>query len=286
MTRGIVFVAGLALAASASADVAFLEGPLNPGSLGGTVSFNAVAGDHLTVSTWDFAPFNDAGGNQSGAGLDTLVRLSRPDATTAEDDDDDNTGLLSAISRRADAAGAWSATVTGFGDGDFNGSGHTESGAFRLVATSGPTATELAAANDTFATSQPLSFNGFVARTDGALVAGDVDYYSFTARAGDIVTVESASLIGGFDTLLALFSDTATLVFFDDDDSVGVQSALYFLAPYSGTYTIAVSGFGDSDFNGSGHTEEGNYALVVSVPAPGAAAMLGLAGLIGLRRRR
>jgi hypothetical protein len=119
----------------------------------------------------------------------------------------------------------------------------------------------------------------------GELSAEDVDYYSIPVAAGAFVTGSTFDLtpVGGpaLDTLLGVFHPSGALMGFNDDDGPGLLSAFAFVAPVSGVYTFAITGFGDADFNGSGHTELGPYRLVVSVPEPaGAVLLIGLAGVL------
>lgn len=99
----------------------------------------------------------------------------------------------------------------------------------------------------------------------GALAPGDVDYFSFAVQAGEFISVEVASGESGefHDSLVRL--EGAGFSVSDDDDGAGFLSALGYRAPASETLTVAVSGFGDSDFDGIGNDEAFAYRLVLSV---------------------
>ena len=100
------------------------------------------------------------------------------------------------------------------------------------------------------------------------LPSGDVDFYGILLSAGEVLTIDidAQELGSNLDSLLGIFDiDGTTLLFSSDDDSAPgetsfLDSYLEFTAPASGTYFVAVSSFGDSEFTGDGFGV-GEYAI-------------------------
>lgn len=150
--------------------------------------------------------------------------------------------------------------------------------------------------NDTFGTAQFLGGSELFAENGGFSVlaflgADDVDFYTIDLVANELYTVSVFDFTPGDpfdnDSILGIFNPDGTLFLFDDDGGPGFLSAIAFTVPKAGRYAFTVSGFGDNDFIGE-HGEEFDYLLVVgsTVPAPGALALLAIAGLSAARRRR
>ncbi len=105
------------------------------------------------------------------------------------------------------------------------------------------------------------------------LTRNDVDFLGLGPLiAGDVITAVTTPLEDGFfrvpDTILGVFNAAGVRLAFNDDAGPGFGSAIRFLVPSAGDYFLAVSGFGDSGFQGL-HDEEGRYAFTVSlVPIP------------------
>jgi hypothetical protein len=97
-------------------------------------------------------------------------------------------------------------------------------------------------------------------------VGGDVDYYRFRARAGDILALEVVR--GGFDSVLGVFdADTGTLLAVDDDGGfggVGGLSRLLLQANVDLNLAVAVSAYPDLTFAGTSGDTGGRYVLVVN----------------------
>jgi hypothetical protein len=141
------------------------------------------------------------------------------------------------------------------------------------------------------------------------------DFWTFSANAGDAINIEVDRLLGGLDPVssvvfgnaggLAFGSLTGTSIFDwsgpglsaniaqgDDDDPPALPGPFGdpnygFVAASTGVYTVAVGSFLSTlPFPPTGYP----YSIVVTgstVPAPGALALLGVAGLVvGGRRRR
>lgn len=144
--------------------------------------------------------------------------------------------------------------------------------------------------NDTFGTAQVLPGNFFdpygAGAVEGSLTAANVDFYAVNLPANTLVTFDVRDATGQLDTYIGAFRPDGTLHDFDDDDGPGLNSALVFnTGANAGAWRLAVTGFGDPDFNGSGHSQNGAYRLVASIPEPASLGLL-LAGACMLIRRR
>ncbi|MFN9717702.1 MAG: Ig-like domain-containing protein, partial [Planctomycetota bacterium] len=151
---------------------------------------------------------------------------------------------------------------------------------------------DIHAADNTLGTARALSLqNGVRLSTggyigDGTSAANDVDLFSLTMTAGQVVTidVDAASIDGGgsygrLNSLLRLFSSSGTQVAINDNgtdpdtNASSNDSCLTYTATTSGTYYIGVSSVGNADYNptsGSGIANEtiGSYQLKVLRETP------------------
>ena len=93
-------------------------------------------------------------------------------------------------------------------------------------------------------------------------LGGDVDYFRFRARAGDILAIETVPG-NQVDTLIGLFDAAGNLLIADDDGGVGVLSRLLVRIPADGVYAVGVTTYPDFEFTGAGG-DYGRYVLNIS----------------------
>jgi hypothetical protein len=224
---------------------------INPGGDIDFYTFSAPAGSRVWIET-------DTGGTQNAGATsrDTVVDLLEADGTTViENDDDDGTGnggdgtietaLASIIAGRTlTAGGTYFIRVQAFSaTGIVN--------PYRLfVSLTNVAATAEVEANDTAATANVA--NSPALRSGSIGVAGDVDYYSISANAGDTIffPVDADPERDGTGTdLLVEFRDPADALLLSVDSSItgdltnpAAEGANYTVST-SGTYFVKVRHF-------------------------------------------
>lgn len=134
----------------------------------------------------------------------------------------------------------------------------------------------------------------------GALATGELEFFTFFATAGDMLTIRTNAVSGGFDTGLSLLFDSTgpilesdaisslSLLAEDDDGAGGFLSLINFTATQTGSFAFALGGFNESSGNFS-VSLAGNTGVAGAVPEPGTWAMMliGFGGMgVALRRRR
>lgn len=161
-----------------------------------------------------------------------------------------------------------------------------------ILAATGMTSVALAATelepNDTLATAQVLSgsdshsISAMMGETIG-VPHKDLDFYTFTAKAGDVLDIDIDNGMGGngdINSILAIYDTNGTVLRMNsyvNDIDQGSTSTLdaridKFVAPASGTYTVGVSNVPRYFLNGGNvlslfsniTTSVGDYTLNVS----------------------
>lgn len=157
--------------------------------------------------------------------------------------------------------------------------------------------------NDTIATTGiDIDVTGELSGDFGlfSLDPGDVDFIGINGLSiGDVITVTTTPLedplLEDPDTILGLFNAMGDLLAFSDDapndDATfdGLGSLVRFVVDEAGQVFVGISGFGDTNFDGS-HSEDGRYIVSITVfhdvPEPGLLALFGgAAAVLALRRR-
>jgi hypothetical protein len=119
-----------------------------------------------------------------------------------------------------------------------------------------------------------LEVRGAINRSDDP---NDVDFYSFNATAGDVLTVDIDYGFGSgdsVDTVIGIFDSERRLLRTGDDASIDPGSSHpydaridHFVVPATGTYTVGVSSYPRFFTSGggtwSGYVDEGDYALII-----------------------
>ena len=140
------------------------------------------------------------------------------------------------------------------------------------VASPATAAVSEAEGNGSLAAANALTLAGGGLLVEAQLAAGDVDFYSFPVSDGDFVTLSVIEAGDGafHDAQIRLYDASDAVVAQDDDSGPGFLPALRVRVPAGGggTWKVAVTGFGDADFDGVGHGEDFAYQLVIGAEPP------------------
>ncbi|MCL4877401.1 MAG: pre-peptidase C-terminal domain-containing protein [Anaerolineae bacterium] len=174
------------------------------------------------------------------SGFDASLELMDPSGVVIASDDDsggDLQPLIDAVQLPAD--GTYTIAVMGFNSDD--------AGPFTIIFSElGLSLTPV---------NQSISYGETI---EGFLPAGQTATYTFTANAGDIISVEVTS---SFDAFVQVLDSAGSVIAEDDDSGGNLQPFINRVElPAAGNYQIVLSGFGP-DANG-------NYSLVLTSSSP------------------
>ena len=258
--------------------------PLGLNANGCRVGSGAItAGD---VDYWSFAApagsrvwaYVDTGGGQSSPAndRDSFLSLFNTDGTTLiEEDDDDGSGngsdsvtesgFASTIAGRTlAAAGTYFLAVRGFG-------ATSVINPYRLFVVVSTASSAEVEPNNTAATANPGLVSGNVVVKTGSITpAGDVDFFTVVANAGDVFYISGDGNperdATNTDLILDItHPDGRTLMQPPVDSGLGGSAtnpegeAFSFAVPVTGTYKVSIRGFG---------TSTGTYGLLIARCSP------------------
>ncbi|HST24001.1 MAG TPA: pre-peptidase C-terminal domain-containing protein [Blastocatellia bacterium] len=261
----------------ASAPCAIISAAINPDGDVDYFTFTAPAGSNIWIEA-------DTGGTQDAAATsrDTVIDLLAADGMTViESDDDDGTGnggdgtieatVASLIGGRAlTAGGTYFIRVRAFGSSAAatNGAEPIIINPYRLfVVLTNTAANAEVESNDTAATANSIvTQSGQIGLRSGSISpAGDADYYSFAATAGNIVYFNADAdpeRDGSGPDLVVEFRDPADVLLLTIDSSI--TGSLGNPAAEGANFTIATSGTYFIRVRHLGSGGVGTYRLMVS----------------------
>lgn len=101
---------------------------------------------------------------------------------------------------------------------------------------------------------------------DGQVTSRDGDLWSFSGSVGDQISI-TVDGVNSFDTMVDLFDPNGTLLISDDDSGSGYNSLINgYTLPYSGDFTVVVSGYGGARGAYSITLTEGVAVVQSSIP--------------------
>ena len=223
------------------------------------------------------AVFEDAAGELNDTSLGIFSGGAAP---SLAENDDGGARFLSRLAFEVGSSGLFEVGVSGFGDTGWDGTHREAQGGLvpydlvMGVARDSGTANE-SEPNDWPGSADSLSGDGAVVR--GVLGAGDIDHYAIDLVETDRLFVSVFDLQSGSfgvaggeinDAIVGLLDPTMTPAVggSNDDGGPGWMPNLSFEVPVgqSGTWTIAVSGFGDTSLVGDHEEAPFDYLLVVA----------------------
>ena len=250
-------------------------------------SLDLAAGETVTIDI-------DAAALAEPSSLDSYLRLFDAVGSEVAFNDDDGSSFDSQLTFTAESAGSYVVGVSGYANSVYDplvaGTGSTagSTGAYTLRVDRAETEPPVHddpepgtnEPNDAGSTATALVLDLGRAEVDGTIGDGDhadsdVDLYSVSLTAGDVVSIDidaqTRATPSTLDSLLRLFDATGVEVAFNDDDGSSFDSLLSYTVEASGSYLIGVSAYGNSSYDplvagtGAAAASTGRYTLEVEV---------------------
>ncbi|GAA0754519.1 hypothetical protein LRH25_28840 [Ideonella azotifigens] len=106
-------------------------------------------------------------------------------------------------------------------------------------------------------------------KLSGTIDASDVDFYTLTAKPGQLLQIDMRGAPSGAGTLgnmlMGLLDADCSVVQYSDNSENGLEARLVFMAPADGVVRIAAAGDPDFGFTGA-NTSTGTYKLTIGPP--------------------
>jgi hypothetical protein len=195
-------------------------------------TFTANAGDHAVISL---------GETGTTSGFSPWIRVLAPNGTEIGS----NFGFVAAQVELNNLGAGTYTVIVGSAGGGFTGSGN-----YLVTVIRAPGALTVSSGDDGGALTNGVT-------RSGAIYDGDIDGWTFSANAGDPITIDLAETgtTAGFSPWLRVISPTGTVV----ASNFGFTAAhVLFNAPAAGSYTVVVGSAG------GGFTGSGRYDIVLA----------------------
>ncbi len=254
-----------------------VEGAITPGEVG-VHRIRARSGQVLVVALHE----TGVPGVRVGEFGDPVLGVFPPNPTLDKDgrripyitNDDSGTGYLPQLAVPIDQSGRWTVEVTGSGDRDFDGAGHSEHLRYRLelAVVQEPIKIDESEPNGASGDRVPMRKSDRVLRGStgaavvrGSLTPGDLDRFSVHVPSGASLAATLFDGEGGEfnDSVIRLEDSGGELLATNDDVRPGFLSALRFENEDRGrSLDVVISGF---EAGGTAHRESFSYVLLLSV---------------------
>ena len=199
-----------------------------------------------------------------GSSLDSYLYLNDTDGVTELTHNDDFDGLDSRITYVLPADGTYYLMVQESNDGSEGGPGY-----FYDITLSRVTCNDPHEPNDGWNQATSIAYGDNLTDPD-ICPEGDVDYYSFSGNAGDLVVADTdAQAIGSsLDSYLYLYDTDGVTNLTQNDDFDGFDSRITYVLPADGTFYLMVREYSHGSEGGPDYFYTVSLSLLPPPPPP------------------